>query len=156
MLQKFFITCLLITSYTFSQNQVVKSFAFNASKIDYARIDYSNYGVSQFYIIMYNDIPENKKVVKNAAGCLQSFERLYHTLYFFIPIPTDISEQRLKNELLASFIAHLQTVESLEKADLYLILDDDSSIKFKQTINGNSIIKIVKNPKRICKYLTLN
>ncbi len=133
----------------------VKSFIFNDTKIEYTRVDYSKYGIGQFFITMYKGSPENNLIEKKSINCLKNKDRLYHTLYFFLSIPADIQNQNAKNELFSKFVAYLKKKENLDTFNLYLNFDYDYSISYQQSEKNVKRVTTNITPKKICKTLTI-
>ncbi|WP_417443857.1 hypothetical protein [Joostella sp.] len=142
-----------LTSYT--QKKEVKNFMFNDTKIEYTRVDYSKYGIGQFFITMYARSPENNLIEKQSINCLTNKNRLYHTLYFFLSIPTDIKNENIKNELFSKFVTHLKKEENLDTFNLYLNFDYDYSISYQKSEKNVKRVTTKIRSKEICKTLTV-
>ncbi|WP_442264571.1 hypothetical protein ACSIGC_09400 [Tenacibaculum sp. ZS6-P6] len=142
-----------LTFISFAQKKEVKSFMFNDAKIQYTRIDYSKYGVSQFYVTMYNINPKNNLIEKNSINCLKREENLYHTLYFFLKIPSGFKNEHQKTKLFSKFITHLEKEEKVKEFNLYLNFDINYSIPYQ--LKNNNIKRIITdiNSENICKTL---
>ncbi|WP_299677069.1 hypothetical protein [uncultured Tenacibaculum sp.] len=144
---------LFLTFNSFAQRKELKSFMFNDAKIEYTRIDYSKYGTSQFFVTMYNNSPKNNLIDKNAINCLKREKNLYHTLYFFLKIPSGFKNEHQKTKLFSKFITHLDKEEKVEKFNLYLNFDVNYSIPHQlKRYNVKRIITEI-SPKNICKTL---
>lgn len=156
-LLKFTIASLLfmLTHSSFSQEKKVKSFMFDDTKIEYSRIDYSKYGVTQFFITMYNKSPDNNLIVKKSSNCLRNKERLYHTLYFFLEIPGSLENELEKTNLFSEFVSYLKLEEKLESFDLYLNFDINYSIQYQ--LSENNVKRVTTNisKDKICRNLTI-
>ena len=142
---------------SFSQTRDLKSFDFQNHTIDYTRIDYSKFGVAQFYITMYSSDTVYNSIEQTAYNCLLNKDRLYHTLYFFIRVPSSITDPKLKNKLFSEFVNHLKEEEKSDNINLYLNFDQNYSIQYrKEHMNANDIKRVVNNItlKSICRTLT--
>jgi hypothetical protein len=149
---------LIITTLSFSQQIDTKIFKFEESNIQYDRIDYSKHGVGLFFITMYEDVEENEKMMKKSIDCLSKKQNLYHTLYYFLKIPKEVTTLKEKNKLFSTFISHLKKVEKLKKVDLYLNFNDDYSKDYKSEKNIDYKIGRVNTnikAKKICRTLTV-
>ena len=148
----------LSTISTFAQKQQIKTFVFQNKEIEYKRIDYSKYGVGLFFITMYEKSDLNKNILRKSVECLNNKNRLYHTLYYFVEIPAEINDLKLKNKLFSEFLKHLKITEKIEKAELYLNMQSDYSSEFKLSKNENyNIMRLTTGiePRKICKTLTV-
>jgi hypothetical protein len=143
------------TLISFSQKKEVKSFMSNDTKIEYSRIDYSKYGIAQFFITMYNESSENDLIEKKSISCLRSKERLYHTLYFFLEIPTSLTDEKQKTELFTQFVEHLKKDENMDSFNLYLNFDINYSIPYQ--LSKDNVKRVTTNitSNKICKTLTI-
>jgi len=124
----------------------------------YGRVDYSKYGVANFFITMYNDVSKNEIMVNEAIKCLQEKNNLFHTLYFFLKIPNEISSLKEKNKLFLEFISHLKRVEKLQKVGFYLNFDNDYSADYKSKNKIDYKVERIRtnvHPKQICRILTI-
>lgn len=141
---------IVFTTRCISQSEKTKTFTFNNDNIDYLRVDYSRYGIRSFYVTMYDDAPQNIDINKKATACLKKIDRLYHTLYFFLKVPANITDQAKKDELLAEFLKHL--VEEEKMIDFYLSLNFDSNYYIPFQENVRRVTRDVTS-KNICDYL---
>jgi hypothetical protein len=156
MKQNLIIFFTLISISCFSQKNTKESFLFNNQKIEYTRIDYSKYGITQMFITMYEKNAENHAMITNSVDCLESTKNLYHTLYFFLEIPSDLKGEKLKSELFSKFVSHLNNTEKVDQNDLYLNFDFDYSIPYR--MKNDNAQRTVTNitPGKICRALTIN
>ena len=148
------------TTVSFAQRKQTRSFNFQNNEVEYTRIDYSKYGIVQFFVTMYEDEPENKLIERNSIGCLRHQENIYHSLYFFVKIPNTIKEPKQKSELFSQFIKHIKQKEEMEKFNLYLNFDINYSIPYQLAEKNNKSISVERvttniTPKKICSTLTI-
>ncbi|OUR90786.1 hypothetical protein A9Q87_12600 [Flavobacteriales bacterium 34_180_T64] len=160
MKSRLLILFLSISIYSFGQKRDLKSFTFQDQTIEYSRIDYSNYGIAQFFITMYSDDTKFNLVEQSAYNCLRRKDRIYHTLYFFIKVPSSIGDSEVKNKLFSEFVKHLKEEEKKTKIDLYLNFDEDYSAVYqtKQKSEKKNDVKRVNiniSVKTICQSLTI-
>ncbi|OUS00035.1 hypothetical protein A9Q86_11365 [Flavobacteriales bacterium 33_180_T64] len=142
--------------YCFSQNRELKKFSFQNNEITYSRIDYSKYKIAQFFISMYSEDDKYDSIEQNAYTCLLNKERLYHTLYFFIRVPKEIIDPKVKNEFFTEFISHLKKEEKMVDINLYLNFDTDYSTSYrKEQIKTIKRIKTDVTSQNICKMLSI-
>lgn len=145
----------LLTLSSFSQKKYIKTFLFNDIEVKYTRVDYSKYGIAQFFVTMYNRNTENNEIEKRSISCLKSRSNIYHTLYFFLEIPSEINNEYQKTELFTEFMKHLKDEEKIKKFNLYLNFDNNYSIPYQ--LNENNVARITTNitTKKICRSLTI-
>jgi len=145
----------LLTLSSFSQKKYIKTFLFNDIEVKYTRVDYSKYGIAQFFVTMYNKNTENNEIEKRSISCLKSRSNIYHTLYFFLEIPSEINNEYQKTELFTEFMKHLKDEEKIKKFNLYLNFDNNYSIPYQ--LNENNVARITTNitTKKICRSLTI-
>jgi len=151
---------IIITTISFAQRKQTRSFNFQNNEIEYTRVDYSKYGVVQFFITMYEDQPEIKLIEQKSIGCLRHKGHIYHSLYFFVKIPKTIKVPKQKSELFSQFIKHLKQKEEMEKFNLYLNFDINYSIPYQLAEKDNKLISVERvttniTPKKVCKTLTI-
>ena len=150
---------LFATINSFSQKKTINKFYFKEKDVSYSRIDYSNYGIADFFITMYEDTPENKLIESKAENYLKNIAQLYHRLYFFIKTPTgSVTEE--KEELLSQFISILRIKENVSRVNLHINLSNFiPSPKYLLNINERTVfgdtlsINTQVNSKNIWKYL---
>ena len=153
-MKKIYLLTLLVYTSIFSQVKEIKSFDFKGKNIEYTIIDYSKYSVAQLFITIYNDTAENASVEENAINCLSDKKNLYHTFYYFLKIPTGITDETEKTELYAGFLNHLSMEQDMQKHNLFLNFDADYTITHPMTDNIKRIITAI-NSNTICNYLSI-
>ena len=110
----------------FCQNKTNEVYIVGQDTLNYTRIDYSQYGTAQIYITMYEETESTKDLVPTASLYLRGIPRLYHTLYFFIPLEKAYSNE-YKEKLFAAFAKFIVAKENLRNINLYLNFDQDYS-----------------------------
>jgi hypothetical protein len=153
-MKQIYLLILLISTAVYSQKKEIKSFEFKGKNIEYSIIDYSKLSVAHYFITMYNDTNENVLVEKNAINCLSKYDNLYHTFFFFLKIPVDITDDSEITEFYLEFIAHLSKEQDIEKYNLFLNFDSDYNVYHLMNYNIKRIISNI-NSNNICDYLTI-
>ncbi len=97
-----FFICFFVSG-IFAQKRTAENLIFADQTVTYSRVDYSKYGTLHFFVAMYDDTEELKRVEKEARKCLRRTPRLYHTLYFFLKVPKGIKDQEKKERLFINF-----------------------------------------------------
>lgn len=137
---------------------------FEGQKIDYTQIDYSKYGVDQFYIMMYDDVSKNDNIEKSITKCLKSYDHLYHSYYFILKVNLKYNNKVTKENIFNQFAKHLlskklETVSENHPLKLYLNFDIDYSKTYQlETLKDEVLPKIYQvftdiSSKTICKAL---
>lgn len=111
-------------------------------------------------ITMYSNDSFYNSIEQSAYNCLLKEDIIYHTLYFFIRVPSSIKDPDLKSMLFSEFVNHIKEGENLEKVNLYLNFDQDYSNQYqieKESMNANDVKRVTNNitVKRICKTLSI-
>ncbi|GAA4761130.1 MULTISPECIES: hypothetical protein [Flavobacterium] len=145
----------LITFKIFSQRKEVKYISYNQKKIPISRIDYSNYGVMNFFITVSEE-DNNNKIEENGRACLKYEDRLYHTLYFFVKIPKGFSLIE-KEDFLAQLVQKIDSEEKIKDVYYYINLDSNFTkklIEVKSGLDPNKFRAFIDiNSENICKAL---
>lgn len=129
--------------------------------ITYSRIDYTQYGIAHVYVSMYEQNEQNKYIKTEALNFLKEFSQLYHTLYFFIEIPSKYSFEEKEN-IFNEIMKEIEKKENIQKAYFYLNFDIDYSQKYQtEKIENNMENKVKRvsiniNQKNIKNGLLLN
>jgi hypothetical protein len=113
--------------------------------IEYSRIDYSKYGITQIFITMVEENATNNLVESNSINYLEEREiNIYHTLYFFVKIPEKYNIEE-KEKIFNRIITEIQNNEfyTLETG-FYLNFDIDYSEKYQSEILEDNKTKIVR------------
>ena len=152
-MEKKYLILLLFSTFMFSQKKEAKSFEFKENKVEYTSLDYSKFGIAQFYITIYNDTNDNALIEKNAIDCLSKINNLYHTYYYFLKIPNDITDESEKTELYSTFISHLSKEQQIEKYNIYLNFDSNINMYHLMTDNIKRILTSI-NSNTICSSLS--
>lgn len=130
-----------------SQKKRIDNFYFNGTSINITRIDYSKYGIANFFITVTEDDLENQ-VEENAIQCLKKEERIYHTLYYFIKIPKGFSLEE-KEQLLSKIVNIIDNKEKIK--DVYYFINLDSNFT-KKLIEDKSGL----NPDKFRAFIDVN
>lgn len=144
-----------IATLTYSQKKEVLTFKFDDINIEYTRLDYSNYGITQYFITMHEDNTYLNAIEKKSINCLKKRVRLYHTLYFFLKIPPIIKSTTERKRLFSQFIKHLELQEKQNNVNLYLNFDLDYSGDYISEHDNVKRIITGIYPKKICKVLSI-
>lgn len=147
------ITFLLNMFASNAQKTVDKTFRFDDINVEYTRLDYSKYGTTQFIIMMFDTNLEQNLIKEKSINCLRKKQRLYHTLYFFLKIPSVIKSVEQKNELFSKFMEHLVLEEKLEGVKLYFNFNIDYSVSYRAAGKYFSRVNFGITSNDICKYL---
>lgn len=137
----FIILIILFSIKSMSQYKKLLSYYYNGEEIKYSRIDYSKYGVNGIYVTAYEKNQKNNLIEKSAQNYLQSIENIYHTLYFFIEIPSKYNfdeKQIIFNEIMIEIEKH----EKLKNIELFFNFDIDYSFKYQSKIFKHHFAKI--------------
>ncbi len=152
------ITFLIISFSVNSQTKREKSFAFEYQKIAYTRVDYTRYGLAESFITMFKDEPKNQQIVSNAVTCLKQVNGIYHRLYYFIKIPTEIKDFEKQQKIFTAFVEHIRSKEKKHKSDLYLNFDVDYSMEYQIKYSDKETLKRIYtkvDADNICKGLSI-
>ncbi len=121
-----------------------KNLLWNNELIEYSRIDYSKYGITQIFITMVEENAANKSVESNSINYLEREINLYHTLYFFVKIPIKYNIEE-KEKIFIEIIKEIQNKEFYDiHTGFYLNFDIDYSEKYQSEILDNNETKIVR------------
>lgn len=146
----------------FSQKKSSGTFIFEKDTLAYNRLDYSKFGLAHVFISMYGNEVQNSQIEPNAADCLKKNNNLYHTVYYFIAVPGNITDNR-REEIFAGFVTYIEQKENIQKSvNLFLNFDRDYSGHYQKKLKdagGKNIIKRFLRdvkPSTICKGLLFN
>jgi hypothetical protein len=126
----FIVLILLFSTKSIGQYKKVLNYNYNGEEIKYSRIDYSQYGVTGIYITAYEKNEKNKLIEKSALNYLRGLKNIYHTLYFFIEIPSKYNFEE-KQIIFNEIMNEIDKNEKLKKTELYFNFDIDYSNKYK-------------------------
>lgn len=120
------------------QIELKRNIIFENEKIEYSRIDYSGYGLAQIFVIMYEDNYDNRLLKINATNKLNEESNLYHTLYFFIKVPSKYSKTQ-KETIFYEILNQIETEEELnDNHTIYLNFDSDYSGQYQAAVLNNN------------------
>lgn len=95
---------------------------------------------------MFENNQSNKDLIHTANVHLLGIPRLYHTLYFFVPVK-ETFDQDYREKIFAALIKHIVTKEKVSRAKLYLNFDSDYSKKYEVDLLVNNSLPIIKRIK---------
>lgn len=144
-MNKFLYLLLLYSSYSYCQKVTTSQFIYENDTLMYKRIDYSKNGLGAMYISMYEDTEFNSLVPGNAAECLEEVQNLYHTFYYFLPVPKKYTKQQ-REKIFSELVAHLKKTENTSKLNLFLNFDKNYSALY---LSENEVPKDESSVKRI-------
>jgi len=150
----------LILSLNAAAQKITAGTFINSGKVlHFSRIDYSEHGLGQIRVIMYEDIEKNQDLIANAAKCLNKVSNLYHTYYYFIKLPVG-SAQSEGEAALTNFIQYLANDDEYKKLKkkpiLYIFSDMDYSAIYKnQKTQPYALEQVLVgvSAKNVCKGL---
>lgn len=137
----FIILILLFSTKSIGQYKKVLNYNYNGEEIKYSRVDYSQYGVTGIYITAYEKNETNKLIEKSAINYLKSLKNMYHTLYFFIEIPSKYNFEE-KQIIFNEIMIEIDKNENLKKIELFFNFDIDYSIKYQSEIFKHRFVTI--------------
>jgi len=126
----FIVLILLFSTKSIGQYKKVLNYNYNGEEIKYSRVDYSQYGVTGIFITAYEKNEKNKLIEKSALNYLKGLKNIYHTIYFFIEIPSKYNFEE-KQIIFNEIMNEINKNEKLKKFELYFNFDIDYSNKYK-------------------------
>lgn len=155
MINKALLLIVLLSFNAFSQTKNIKYITYNEKTIPISRIDYSNYGIMNFFITVSEE-DNNNKIEENGRACLRHQSDLYHTLYFFVKIPKGFSLIE-KEEFLAKLVQKIDSEEKIKDVYYYVNLDSNFTkklLEYKAQLNPDKFRAYIDiNSENICKAL---
>ena len=152
---------LFYSFFCFSQNETTQTFKSNNETFTYKELDYSKYGVVQFFVYFYESNEQNANIYKNAIGCLNKEYNIYHTFYYFVEIPKGHTELEKEN-IFADFMNQITMKRNFDSDNIYINFDINYSRKYLEDLqNSNSKSKIKRivielTPKTVCRTLHID
>jgi hypothetical protein len=137
----FIVLILLFSTKSIGQYKKILNYNYNGEEIKYSRIDYSQYGVAGIYVTAYEKNETNKLIEKSAINYLKGFKNIYHTLYFFIEIPSKYNFEE-KQIIFNEIMIEIDKNENLKKIELFFNFDIDYSIKYQSEIFKHRFVTI--------------
>ena len=146
---------IFVSSKTFSQKKTSENFIFQKTLTPVSRIDYSNYGVANFFINVYENDYINE-IEKNAIKCLNKEENYYHTLFFFARLPKGLTQED-KELFLLELVKNIDAKEKIKDVNYFINLDSNFTkqlIEDKANIDPNKFRAFIDiNSTNICQAL---
>lgn len=137
----FIILILFFSTKIIGQYKKVLNYNYNGEEIKYSRVDYSQYGVTGIYVTAYEKNEKNKLIEKNAINYLKSIKNIYHTIYFFIEIPSKYNFEE-KQIIFNEIMIEIDKNEKLKKVELFFNFDIDYSNKYQTEMLFHHLITI--------------
>jgi len=115
----------------YSQKKTKEKVSIFNANFYYTKIDYTHCGMTHVFLYVLSDNEESDKIEKKVESYLKTKERLYHTCYFFLRLPSNIKTIRQKEIALLEFIKLIDP----PSFNFFLMLQEDISKKYLKEIN---------------------